>query len=41
MDVEMINNIMTNADREDVSFSDAQWLYINDINQGSVRMQHL
>jgi hypothetical protein len=35
MDVEQINNIMTNADREEVSFSDAQWLYLPDVNQGS------
>src|SRR5271156_715328 len=35
MDVEQINNIMSNADREEVSFSDAQWLYLPDVNQGS------
>ncbi len=35
MDVEQINNFMSNADKEEVSFSDAQWLYLQDINQGS------
>lgn len=35
MDVEQINNIMTNADRQEVSYSDAQWLYLQDVNQGN------
>jgi hypothetical protein len=35
MDVEQINNFMSNSDREEVSFSDAQWLYLPDSNQGS------
>jgi len=35
MDVEQINDIMTNANKEQVSFSDAQWLYLQDQNQGN------
>lgn len=35
MDVEQINDIMTNANKQEVSFSDAQWLYLQDINQGN------
>lgn len=35
MDVEQINSFMSNADREEVSYSDAQWLYLQDVNQGS------
>lgn len=35
MDVEQINNFMSNADKQDVSFSDAQWLYLQDVNQGN------
>lgn len=34
MDVEQINNFMSTASKEEVQYSDAQWLYINDSNFG-------
>ena len=34
MDVEQINNFMSTASKEEVQYSDAQWLYINDNNFG-------
>lgn len=34
MDIEQINNILSTTDKEEVQFSDAQWLYLQDNNNG-------
>jgi hypothetical protein len=32
MDIEQIDNIFSTADKQDVQYSDAQWLYLQDNN---------
>lgn len=34
MDVEQINNYLSSSDKEEIQYSDAQWLYLQDNNNG-------